>query len=104
MTKVDDNEVGSFDEIRFVETTNGKVFTGAGSGSVDVHADVILAQQAYGISRITGQTLRQIFKPLGSAGAADPLEQRQTIGWKSTFVTMRLNENFIYRYEHAVSA
>lgn len=103
-TLLDDAEVGSLDEIRFVETTNGKVFTGAGAASVDVHADVILAQQAYGISHITGQTLRQIFKPLGSAGSADPLEQRQTVGWKATFVAMRLNENFMYRYEHAVSA
>jgi N4-gp56 family major capsid protein len=103
-TILDPNEVGSLDEMRFVETSNGKVFSAAGSGSVDVHADVILAQQAYGISRISGQSLRQIFKPLGSAGAADPLEQRQTVGWKSTFVAMRLNENFMYRYEHAVTA
>lgn len=103
-TLVDPNEVGSLDEFRFVETSNGKVFTAAGSGSVDVHADVILAQQAYGISRISGESLRQIFKPLGSAGSADPLEQRQTVGWKATFVAYRLNENFMYRYEHAVTA
>lgn len=103
-TLVDPGEVGSFDEMRFVETSNGKVFTGAGSGSVDVHADVILGQQAYGISRISGKSLEQIFKPLGSGGSADPLNQRQTVGWKATFVAMRLNENFMYRYEHAVSA
>jgi len=98
------NEVGTLDEMRFVETTNGKVFTGAGSGSVDVHADVILGQDAYGISRISGHALEMIYKPLGSAGTADPLNQRQTQGWKSTFVAYRLNENFMYRYEHAVSS
>lgn len=103
-TLLDMNEVGSLDEIRFVETTNGKLFTGAGSGGVDVHADVILAQDAYGITRITGKSLEQIFKPLGSAGSADPLNQRQTVGWKATFVAYRLNENFMYRYEHAVTA
>lgn len=101
---VDENEVGSLGHIRYVETTNGKIFAGAGSGSVDVHADVILAQDAYGITRITGETMRIITKPLGSAGSGDPLEQRATMGWKATFLAMRLNENFIYRYEHAVSA
>lgn len=97
-------EVGSLDEFRFIMTTNGKVFTGAGSGGVDVHADVILAANAYGITRISGHTLESIFKPLGSSGAVDPLNQRQTEGWKATFVAKRLNENFLYRYEHAVSA
>lgn len=99
-----DNEVGSLDEFRFIETPNAKVFTGAGSGSVDVHADVILADQAYGISRISGNDMQMIYKPLGSAGTADPLNQRQTQGWKATFVAYRLNESFMYRYEHAVTA
>jgi N4-gp56 family major capsid protein len=98
------NEIGSLDEFRFIETPNAKVFTGAGAGAVDVHVDVILGQDAYGISRISGEALRFIYKPLGSAGTADPLEQRQTSGWKGTFVAYRLNESFMYRYEHAVSA
>lgn len=104
VTLLDENEVGALDEIRFVETTNAKVFSGAGSGSVDVHADVILGQDAFGISRISGEALKFIYKPLGSAGSADPLDQRQTAGWKGTFVAYRLNESFMYRYEHAVSA
>lgn len=99
-----EDEVGALDEFRFIESVNGKIFAGAGSGSVDVHADIILGDQAYGISRITGEALRFIYKPLGSAGTADPLEQRQTAGWKATFVAYRLNESFMYRYEHAVSA
>jgi N4-gp56 family major capsid protein len=97
-------EVGSLDEFRFIESVNGKVFSGAGSGDVDVHADIILGDQAYGISRISGEALRFIYKALGSAGTADPLDQRQTAGWKATFVAYRLNESFMYRYEHAVSA
>jgi N4-gp56 family major capsid protein len=103
-TPVDENEVGALDEIRFVETTNAKVFAAAGSGSVDVHADVIFGQDAFGVTRISGEALRFIFKPLGSAGSADPLDQRQTAGWKGTFVGYRLNESFMYRYEHAVTA
>lgn len=104
MTLVDENEIGSLDEFRFVETPNAKVFTAAGSGGVDVHADVVLGEQAYGISRINGHSLEMIYKPLGSAGSADPLNQRQTQGWKATFIAYRLNESFMYRYEHAVTA
>jgi N4-gp56 family major capsid protein len=103
MTPLPD-EIGSLDEFRFVESTNGKVFEDAGASSVDVHADIILGEQAYGISRITGEALKFIYKALGSAGTADPLDQRQTSGWKATFVAYRLNESFMYRYEHAVSA
>ena len=99
-----DGEVGSLDEVRFVMTTNGKVFSAGGSGSIDVHGTMILAAEAYAISRISGEAMKNIVKPLGSAGTADPLDQRSTSGWKATFVTARLNENFMLRIEHAVSS
>lgn len=99
-----EGEVGALDEVRFVMTTNAKVFSGAGAASIDVHGTMILAAEAYAISRISGHALENIVKPLGSAGTADPLNQRSTSGWKATFVTSRLNENFMLRIEHAVSS
>lgn len=99
-----EGEVGKVDEVRFVLTTNAKIFSSAGSGSIDVHATMILAADYYGITRVSGAALKNIVKPLGSAGSADPLDQRQTSGWKAWFVTVRLNENFAVRIEHAVSA
>ena len=65
---------------------------------------LILASEYYGISRISGEAMKNIVKPLGSAGSADALDQRSTSGWKATFVTTRLNENFCVRIEHAVSS
>ena len=97
-------EVGTLDEVRFVMTTNGKIFSAAGSGSIDVHGTLIIGMDAYGISRISGEAMKNIVKPLGSAGTADPLDQRQTSGWKATFVAKILNENFMLRLEHAVSS
>ncbi len=96
-------EVGSLDEVRFVMTTNAKIFSSAGSGSIDVHATMILAANYYATTRIAGAALKNIVKPLGSAGTADPLDQRSTSGWKATFVAIRLNENFAVRIEHAVT-
>ena len=97
-------EVGALDEVRFIETTNAKVFTAAGSGSIDVYGTLIIGMDAYAISRIAGAAMKNIIKPLGSAGSADPLEQRQTSGWKATFVASILNQAFMLRLEHAVTS
>lgn len=99
-----EGEVGAVDEVRFVETTNAKVLTGQGTGSIDVYATLIFGQEAYGVSRISGEAVKNIVKPLGSAGTADPLDQRWTSGWKATFVSKILNDAFLVRLEHAVSA
>lgn len=100
-TKLLPGEVGKIEEVRFVETTNAKVFTAAGTGSIDVYATIILGMHAYGISRISGEAMKNIVKPLGSAGSADPLDQRATSGWKATFVAKILNDNFMTRIESA---
>lgn len=99
-----EGEVGKYKEVRFVETSNAKVFTGAGASSIDVYATLIFGRDAYGVTRISGEALKNIVKPLGSAGTADPLDQRATTGWKATFVAKILNDDFIVRIEHAVAA
>jgi N4-gp56 family major capsid protein len=97
-------EVGSMDEVRFVMSTKAKVWSAVGVGSIDVHSTLIMAKDFYGISRIAGAAMENIVHPLGSAGSADPLNQRQTSGWKATFVAVILNENYACRIDHAVSA
>ena len=96
-------EVGSLDEVRFIETTQAKVFAGAGASSIDVYATLILSADAYARTRISGEAVHNIVKPLGSAGSADPLNQRQTSGWKATYITTILNQAWMLRLEHAVS-
>jgi N4-gp56 family major capsid protein len=98
------DEIGSLANVRFVMTTNAKVKASSGADTNDVHCTLIFGQNAYAITRISGNTLRNIVKPLGSAGTADPLDQRATSGWKLSFVAKILNENFIVRVEHGVSA
>lgn len=99
-----ENEVGKINEVRFIESTNCKVFSGAGASSIDVYATLIMGSDAYGLTRISGEALKNIVKPLGSAGTADPLDQRATSGWKATFVAKILNDSFMVRLEHAVSS
>lgn len=97
-------EIGKIDEIRVIESTNAKVFTGEGAASADVYGTVILAMNAYGMTRISGEALKSIRKQLGSAGTADPLDQRATQGWKAIFVAKILNDAYMVRLEHGVSA
>lgn len=99
-----EGEIGKLEQVRFVMTTNGKIDSAAGSGSIDVHYTLILGQDFYGITRVSGAAMKNIIKPLGSAGTADPLDQRSTSGWKATFVAKVLNENFAVLVKHAVSA
>jgi N4-gp56 family major capsid protein len=60
-----------------------------------------VGEEAYGITKIKGEgDVQTIIKPLGSAGSADALNQRQTIGWKiNAFVAKRLKEQAIVRIE-----
>lgn len=98
------DEIGSLSNVRFIMTPNAYVNASAGSGSVDVHYSLIFGQNAYAQTRISGETLKNIVKPLGSAGTADPLNQRATSGWKLTFVGKILNNNFLVVVRHGVSA
>lgn len=98
------HEIGALDEVRFVESTNAKVFSSAGASSIDVYSTIIMGANAYGVTRIGGNALVNIRKELGSAGTSDPLNQLGSSGWKATVVSKILNDDFIVRYEHAVSS
>ena len=101
-----DNEIGRLYQVRYFEVVNAKVFTGAGATGIDVHAAIFLGRNAYGTTEIEGRgNVKTIVKGLGSAGTEDPLNQRQTQGWKvDAFGAIRLEELAIMRLEHAVSA
>ena len=100
-----EGEIGKVDEVRILSaTSNSKVFSAAGAGSIDVHSMLIFGREAYGITRISGEAVQTITKPLGSAGTNDPLDQRGTMGWKATFVAKILQQAFMIRIEHAVSS
>lgn len=96
-------EVGKLDEVRFIETTNAKVFSGEGSGGIDVYGTLIIAANAYGVTRVAGKALQTITHPLGSGGSADPLSQRATHGWKGYLVAKILNDSWMVRLVHATS-
>lgn len=76
----------------------------SGAGSVvDVYLALFFGANAYGIVDLAGHNLKTIYKPLGSAGTADMLDQEQSMGWKVAFVTRILADEFMVRVETSTS-
>ena len=104
-----EGEIGRIEGVRFVETSEAKVWPHAGKdyagGSTatasarDVYSTLILGADAYGVTEVSGGGLQHIVKQLGSSGTADPLNQRATAGWKATKVAERLVEQYMIRIE-----
>jgi N4-gp56 family major capsid protein len=67
--------------IRFEEVLNAPQFT---EGGHIMNISTVIGEEAYAITKLEGAGLRVISKGLGSAGVEDPLDQRQSIGWKIT--------------------
>jgi N4-gp56 family major capsid protein len=110
-----EDEVGSYKNIRFVQSTNAKIWTNAttattagykatGVGSNDVYGSLLFAANAYGVVDLAGNALKTIIKQIGDAGASDPLNQRGSIGWKAYTTTAILNQSWMIRLESLATA
>ena len=92
-TNLYEGEVGEIAGVRFVTSTEAKVFDGG------VFSTIFLGEGAYGVTEITGGGLQTIVKQKGSAGTADPLDQRSSVGWKAIKTAEILIENYLVRVE-----
>ena len=88
-----EGEIGKIAGVRFVESSEAKIYEGG------VFGTLLIANGAYGITEITGGGLQTIIKQLGSAGTADPLNQRSSIGWKAIKTAEILVEPYLMRIE-----
>ena len=93
-------EIGKIAGVRFVQTTEAKIYTGSGCPSgLAVFASLFLGEGAYGVTEISGGGLQTIVKQKGSAGTADPLDQRSSVGWKAIKTAEILIPNYMVRVE-----
>ena len=77
-----------------------KIFPGeGGQNGISVYSTLVIGANAYGVTEIENGGLEHIVKQLGSAGTADPLNQRASAGWKATKTAERLVENYMIRIE-----
>ena len=95
-----EGEIGRIAGVRFVETSEAAVYKGDGCpDGLAVFGCLFLADGAYGVTEVTGGGLQTIIKQLGSAGTADPLDQRSTVGWKALQTAEILVEPYMVRVE-----
>ena len=104
-------EIGKIAGVRFVESTEAKIWNDsscpvktAKSGDTPatyhpVYSTLIIGEGAYGVTEIEGGGLQTIVKQKGSAGTADPLDQRSSVGWKAIKTAELLVQNYMVRIE-----
>lgn len=100
-------EIGKYRNIRFISTPHCKIWSAGGqSGSAtyrgdgsnyDVYSVLIFARDAYGIVPLQKGSARTIVHRAGGPG--DPLNQRNTVGWKHATTLEILNDAWMVRLE-----
>lgn len=93
-------EIGTIGNTRFVESSEAKIWKDETCPTgLAVYGILFVAKNAYGVTEVDGLGLKTIIKNLGSAGTADPLDQRSTVGWKAAKTAERLVEEYMLRFE-----
>jgi len=97
-----EGEIGKIGNVRFVGTTEAKIWSGAGCPTgLAVFGTLVFGAHAFAVIDIESGGLEHIVKARGAG--EDPLNQRSTIGWKATDATKRLSEEYMLRIESCSS-
>lgn len=86
-----DSEWGATGNVRWLYTSVGSV----SAATPAVYNNFIIGKEAYAVVHLGSETGEFYVEPLGSAGAADPLHQRGSVGWQHPFVARILNDAFM---------
>ena len=88
-----EGEIGEIGGVRFVQTTEAKIYDGG------VFGTLFFGDGAYGTTEVAGGGMETIVKQKGSAGTADPLDQRSSVGWKGLKTAELLIPQYLVRVE-----
>lgn len=95
-----EGELGKIAGVRFVESSEAKIYTGDGCpADLAVFGTLFFGENAYGVIDVEGGNMQTIIKQKGSAGTADPLDQRSSVGWKATGAAKILIQPYLIRVE-----
>lgn len=94
--------------VEFYESSEAKIWasagaTGSDSKAGDVGSALIIGKDAYAVTDLAGEGMEAIIKQLGSAGTADALNQRSTVGWKALKAAVILTNQYMVRIEVGMS-
>ena len=94
---IEDGYVTTILNVDIYQSANVKPFLVDDDTDFNVYPTYIFRRGAYGTTTL--KDLSTYFKPYGSGGTEDPLDQRATIGWKAYFACAVLNPFFLVRIE-----
>lgn len=112
-----EGEIGAVGDVRYVMSTifeswadAGGAFAGSGTSmitttgvSADVYPVIYLAPDAFGVVPLKGKNaITPIVMNPNIARGGDPLAQRGSVGWKTYFTAVILNQTWMARVECAV--
>lgn len=86
-----DAEWGSTGNVRWLYSSAGSV----SAATPAVYNNFIVGKEAYAVVHLGSETGEFYVEQLGSAGSADPLHQRGSVGWQHPFVARILNDSFM---------
>jgi N4-gp56 family major capsid protein len=84
-------EWGNTGNVRWVFTS----VQPSNNATIPVYTLPIVGQDAYAVVHLGSESGDFYVNPLGSAGSADPLHQRGTVGWMHPFAARILNDAFM---------
>jgi len=99
-------EVGKLYGVRFLQSRNAYVknenstYQSAIVASGEIQVSLITGADYFGVTKF--QNLETFWKPLGSAGSADPTNKIASAAWKTTFGARVLNSNYAVSLYHSV--
>lgn len=105
--KMEKGELGKMHGMKFYESTNLQVVdSSTGQNKIDVHIAFAYGKDAYGCVALESGAGKPeiIIKPNGSAGTADPLNQKASAGWKNCFTAVITQPTALVRVESGVQA
>ena len=98
-------EIGEIGGVRFVQSSEALIIkddtcpVDGDENPLAVFSTLFIGAGAYGVTEVTGGGLQTIIKQKGSAGTADPLDQRSSIGWKALKTAELLIPDYLVRVE-----
>lgn len=109
-----DNEIGSFENIRFLTSTlytptnvgtNATLNGMLGSASVDVYPSLVVGKDAFANVALAGaDSITPMVVNPGTPSDSDPLGQRGHVGYKFYHAAAILNDAWMIRLEHGCTA
>lgn len=86
-----DAEWGNTGNVRWLYTSVGS----KSAATPAVYNNFIVGKEAYAVVHLGSETGEFYVEQLGSAGSADPLHQRGSVGWGHPFVCRILNDSYM---------